>query len=189
MKKGIVYVIIFCVSLVSAWDLNAADKSNSNVNHFFVFGDITSQLMEQLIAASLNKEMPLRILINSPGGDIDAALSFYNSAKRTKPDLKSIGLGTISSAAMMVFCSAEKRVISKNGYIVLHSISTEGNGLSSDVQKKMNDFLSSKYADIIASSTGGKLKTEQVLDMMKKNTFISGEEAFKLGIATELLEE
>lgn len=186
MKKGSVltYLIVMLVSIFYFINVSTGEEDKKEVLHLLAFGEVNDSLVEPLIVAVLERK-PFTLLINSPGGSVDSAMSFYNVTKKTNAKIKTVCVGTASSAATILFCSAEKRLISRRSYIFLHSISSTGT-LGINATKNINDFLTQNYAEVIALVTGGKLTTEDVIKMMKEETFISGEEAVKLGIATEL---
>jgi ATP-dependent protease ClpP protease subunit len=185
MKKRIFGMIVMFL-LVSSFCF--AEEKEENEVTFTAFGEVTSEMSEKLIALSFDASK-INILINSSGGDIDAAMSFYNFAKSEKFKVKTSCLGTASSAAAILFCAGEERLISQRGYIILHRISSEASGISPGVIDAMNDYSRNNYASIISSATKGKLSSKKVLEMMEKETFISGEEAVKNGIATGLIKE
>jgi ATP-dependent protease ClpP protease subunit len=182
MTKKLLSIVMLLVLL---FPLTVLAEEKKEVTFITVFGGITSEVMSDITLTSLTVPS-FTLLINSYGGDVDSAISFYNLTRKTKPDFKTVGLGTISSSAVILFCSAKKRVISSRAYMVLHPISSEGATLEPGALKKMNDFLTKVYSEIVSSSTNGKLKPEDVVGMMKDCTFLTGEEVFKLGIATEL---
>ncbi len=189
MKK--LFYIAISLSVIFFFSTTTlAEEEGEPTTYFTIFGEIEPNIMSKVLLASISMTTPsLTLLINSFGSDTDSAMSFYSSVKKTKPNIITVGLGSISSAAVLLFCSAEKRIISRRAYIILHPIKTNFEGITLDVAKKMNDFLTKNYSKAISETTNGKLTPKKIVEMMKENTLLTGEQAVSLGIATELLEK
>lgn len=135
------------------------------------------------------------LIIKSSGGNVESAMAFYDTVKYAlKKKITVIGVGQISSSAVIMFCVGEKRLIGKNSYMLLHNINTtfkSKNPTEKDKKEGRDQvtILESLYAKIISETTNGKVSQEQVKEMMNKSTTLTAPEVVKMGIATDLLDD
>ena len=80
-----------------------------------------------IISKNLTKPYPkyLQIVINSGGGDLQAAFALIDTMKGSAIPVRTVGLGCVASAAVLIFISGEKgyRVLTPNTSILSHQFS------------------------------------------------------------------
>lgn len=134
------------------------------------------------------------LILNSDGGMVESAMAFYDIVRYgMKRDITVVGVGQISSAAVVLFCSGKKRLIGRNAYILLHNISMQYKNTKPTERNKQEDkervfVLENLYAKIVSETTRGKMSPEQVRQMMDKSSLLTASEALEMGIATGFLE-
>jgi ATP-dependent Clp protease protease subunit len=78
-----------------------------------VFGEITSELAQstasQLLTLAAQSDEPIRMLIHSPGGHVEAGDSIHDVIRFIRPEVKMIGTGWVASAGALIYVAAEKR--------------------------------------------------------------------------------
>ena len=163
------------------------------------FGTVTHENLrntvgkiKELMAADALSEVTL--LVNSPGGATGIAMSFYDTVRSVlKPNLATIGTGDVDSSGIIIFLSGSKRSLTRNTTLLFHlagrTFGTEKRFSSADLEDilkedKLKDY---QYACAVSDATLGRLSTEKVLNMMKKNTVLTAEEAVSLGIAHRVI--
>lgn len=131
----------------------------------------------------------LNIRINSPGGFVHDGFTIYNALKQSSLHIEAYVDGLAASAAAFIPMAAKKVYIPKSAEMMIHNAWGIAIGTSEDMRKESLhvDSLDSMIADIFAEKTG-RDKSE-IVDMMKKETWMNGEKTIELGFADELLEE
>ena len=80
-----------------------------------------------IISKNLTKPYPkyLQLVINSGGGDLQAAFALIDTMKGSAIPVRTVGLGCVASAAVLIFISGEKghRVLTPNTSILSHQFS------------------------------------------------------------------
>lgn len=141
--------------------------------------------------SELSKE-PVKIILNSVGGDVFAGFLLYDTIinvrnKGVKVIIEVRGLAA-STAAMIVLQAASERVATQHTRFLLHEVATIAIGKTTEVEeqaeelKKVNDML----RDILAEKTG-KTKEEIENAIRKKDFWLSAEEAKKFGLIDKII--
>lgn len=137
--------------------------------------DVIAQVKRQPQAESF------RLYINSPGGDVQTGFDIYDYLKSLKKPVHSIGLGMVASIATVVFLAGDQREIRKGEFMV----HLPGGGVfgSSDQIDDYNNMMKSTEKKIVKfyQDTAG-LSEAEILPLMRNETWLTAEEAFKLGI-------
>lgn len=160
----------------------------------FINGEITAQDMDYAVAQvlALNAEDPdsdIYLLVDSPGGDINAGLALYNACQYVSNDIVTIGIGICASMGSFLLSSGTKgkRFAFKDCEIMYHMASGGYNGTSADVkiwserllkiQKTVNEYLSDFSG----------LSTEKIEKLTDRDNFMSPEEALELGFIDRVI--
>jgi ATP-dependent Clp protease protease subunit len=179
-----------------------ASPEAQSLNHARIiewFGGVTHENLRQtvgklkdLLADDAHAEVTL--LVNSPGGATGIAMSFYDTVRAVlKPSLTTIGTGDVDSSGVIVFLSGTRRYLTRNTTLLFHlagrTFGTEKRFSTADLEDilKEDRLKDYQYACAVSDATQGRLTPEKVLQMMKKNTVLTAEEAVSLGIAHKVL--
>ena len=80
-----------------------------------------------IISKNLTKPYPkyLQLVINSGGGDLQAAFALIDTMKGSAIPVRTVGLGCVASAAVLIFISGVKghRILTPNTSILSHQFS------------------------------------------------------------------
>jgi ATP-dependent Clp protease protease subunit len=160
------------------------------VNHENLRATIGS--VKDLLAQDAQSEISL--IVNSPGGATGIAMSFYDTIRSVlKPALTTIGSGDVDSSGIIIFLTGEKRYLTRNTTMLFHlagrTFGTEKRFSTADLEDilkedKLKDY---QYACVVSDATGGRSTPEKVLEMMRRNTVLTAEEAVSLGLAQKVL--
>lgn len=161
-----------------------------------VIGDITDEVAKYaagIAVQCLNKNIPAVLSISSPGGNARAGLAAFDYFKTSNhPELLTTrAIGPVESAAIDVFLAGNKRIIGCNSYLMIHNSFVEINKGATfkrdDAVALAKDY---EFRDgqisvaLIARVT--KLQPDAVKRMLAETTYISAQDALKLGFATEI---
>lgn len=128
--------------------------------------------------------------INSGGGSAYAGFEMYSILRsykgRTVAEIQSI-----AASAMSVITSACDTVrISPVAEMMIHRASAIADGTSQDMKQaaQMLDTIDESILTAYLEKTGGKSNRETLARMMRKETFLTAQQAIDCGLADELLE-
>lgn len=162
-----------------------------------IFGMIDDELANFVFAAisylddlSENPDS-VDMVINSPGGSVDAGLAIYDMIRTSNIPINTIVYGQASSIASILAVCGENRKIYPNSFIMIH----EPSGVASSFQasasemKSHSDILDGakkKLVDIYVKHTN--LTNEQIEEYIRGvGTNINATQAVELGFADEII--
>jgi ATP-dependent Clp protease protease subunit len=149
--------------------------------------------VEWIFEANFSEEPPelLNLIITSPGGDLNAAFALIDAMKGSAIPIRTIGLGSLMSAAFMIFVSGERggRTLAKNTSIMCHQFSTSYEGKEHDIKASEREtrFVKQKMLDIIKNSTEMDERTIKRKLLPPSDVWLSAQECVDLGVADIIL--
>ena len=168
-------------------------------HHYFLFNKefdaiSTGEAMTFILQRNLMKENRpenIKMIINSPGGEMDSMFALVDTMKGSKIPVHTYGLGEISSAGLFTFIAGQKgkRFVTRNTTIMSHQYFAGVLGKEHEIMGTYKHFnLSSKrLMEHVKLCTG--LKETQIKKYLLTPTdvYLSAKEAVKLGIADEII--
>lgn len=152
----------------------------------FIDGFNEQSLLDELRAIKENQ--PLDVFINSPGGSVDTAIAIKTFIEQRAAPVTIIIAGLAASAATIVTCSKNAKVIMPLGSLLLiHPVRMYANGLNKDEMAQGAENLEKIHSSvraIYAAKTG--LDNNKLDELMSKESFLTAKEAVELGFADEL---
>ncbi|MCL2374794.1 MAG: ATP-dependent Clp protease proteolytic subunit, partial [Treponema sp.] len=84
--------------------------------------DLAERTIRQLLLLEDMGNDPIRIFIDSPGGDADAGYAVFDMIRFVKPQVWTIGMGLVASAAAIIQLASPKecRVGLPNSHYLIH---------------------------------------------------------------------
>jgi len=156
-------------------------------------GEINKELAEKtirqlLLLEDMNDE-PIRIFIDSPGGDADAGYAIFDMIRFVKPNVWTIGMGLVASAAAIIQLAApkERRVGLPNSHYLIHQPLSGIRGVATDIEihAKELEKLRDKINNLIAQETG--TPAAQVEKDTDRDYWMSADEAVKYGLISRVV--
>jgi len=157
-------------------------------------GDVKSNAIEHivlpLITMSQRSSKPIKLLIHSSGGDVEAGQAVCDAILTSRAPVIAIALGKAMSAAFDIFLSADKRIVYPNTVLMCHSGST---ALAPQTLPQVNteahlhEVLFKRWASFYASRT--KVSEKEWMKLLETglNKYYLPEESVELGIAHEII--
>ena len=135
-------------------------------------------------------EKDIYLYINSPGGVVTSALAIYDTMQFVKPDVVTIGLGMVASAAAILLAAGTKgkRMALPHTEILLHQVMGEAAGQATEIEITAKQILKIKARinEILARHTGQPIeKIERDTD---RDFYLSAEEAKEYGLIDKIIE-
>lgn len=131
----------------------------------------------------------LTVEINSPGGDVFAALAMYNALRASGKEIVAEVMGVAASAASLIFMAGDKRVMPKNTHLMVHNPWSFAAGNADELRETAEtlDKIGASLKATYAARSG--MKDEDVAAMLAKDTWLSADESLEMGLATEVIDE
>ena len=139
---------------------------------------------------SVSETEPVTVLVNSPGGSIDAGLLMYDAIQSSPAPVRLVVLGAAYSMAALIFASGlHGRYILPNSKLMLHEplLGYPIGGNTSSIKSISDDLLATrdKINGILAKHTG-KTKAE-IEAATKEDHYFTAEESVGFGLADKVI--
>jgi ATP-dependent Clp protease protease subunit len=156
-------------------------------------GEIKKNLAErtirQLLLLEDMGEDPVRIFIDSPGGDADAGYAIFDMIRFIRPPVWTIGMGLVASAAAIIQLASprERRLGLPNSHYLIHQPLSGIRGVATDIEihARELDKLREKINRLIAEETG--LPYGQVEKDTDRDYWMSAGEAVSYGLISRVI--
>lgn len=151
--------------------------------------NMANSIVAQLLFLEANDPAnDIYMYINSPGGEITAGLSIYDTMMYVKPDVSTICYGRAASMASLLLCAGTKgkRYILPNAEVMIHQPVGGFRGQVSDIQITHDHIVSvqKKLYDIYCEVTGKSF--EEIKKDCDRDNFMTAEEAIEYGLVDEM---
>lgn len=128
--------------------------------------------------------------IHSPGGELHSALAIYDTMQYVKPDIQTIGIGIVASAASLLLAAGTKgkRYALPNTEILIHQVMAGplgGQATEIEIAAKEILKLKDRVNRILAHHTGQPL--ERIEKDSDRDFWMSAEEAKEYGIIDKII--
>lgn len=156
-------------------------------NEIYLYSDINSS-----VALSLNKSLniaeknclliksefglteapPIRLYINSEGGELFPALTVVDRMKNLKVPIHTYVEGMVASAATLISVSGTKRFMRKNAIMLIHQIRSFHGGTHENMkdEAKNLDVMSDIINKIYLDNSG--FEVEELESLMKRDLYL-----------------
>jgi ATP-dependent Clp protease protease subunit len=156
-------------------------------------GEIRKGLAEKTIRQLLLMEAmgddPVRIFIDSPGGDADAGYAIFDMIRFIRPPVWTIGMGLVASAAAIIQLAApkERRVGLPNSHYLIHQPLSGIRGVATDIEihARELDKLRERINRLIATETGNPFN--QVEKDTDRDYWMNAQDAVKYGLISRVI--
>ena len=126
-------------------ELKSADLDHG---YFLLMDDISQEsgkpLLEWIFDANFSEKRPemLNLMICSQGGDLNVAFAIIDTMRGSAIPIRTIGLGHIGSAGLMIFIAGTKgeRILTPNTSILSHQFSWGSSGKSHELFATIKEF-------------------------------------------------
>jgi ATP-dependent Clp endopeptidase proteolytic subunit ClpP len=130
---------------------------------------------------------PIKVLINSGGGSITAGISSMDTILRCKVPVETYVDGFCASAATFLSVVGEKRLMSRNSYMLIHQLSTNFWGKYSEFEdEKQNlDLMMETIKNVYREYTEVPMK--KIDEILKHDLMWDAETCKTLGLVDEIV--
>ncbi len=158
-----------------------------------IFGEISQkvakEVVAQLIALDAKNADPIRLIICSQGGHVEAGDTIHDMIGFIKAPVKMIGTGWVASAGAHIFLGAKKenRYCLPNTRFLLHQPMGGVGGPAADIAIEANEIIKMRQRinEIIARETGQEV--DKVAKDTDRNFWMTAEEAKEYGLVSHIV--
>jgi ATP-dependent Clp protease, protease subunit len=159
-----------------------------------LFGEVNTALAEsvcaQLLAHAAASDEPIRLVLHSPGGHVEAGDSIHDVIRYVTPRVRILASGWVASAGALIYAAAEleDRLSLPNTRFMLHQPLGGVGGSASDVEIEarqiilMRERLNRTFARATAQTY------EKIVRDTDRNYWMSAEEAKAYGLVSRIIE-
>ena len=144
-----------------------------------------------MLLMEAEKDDPIKVFIDSPGGDADAGYAIFDMMRFIKPEVITIGMGTVASAAALVHLAAKKehRLSLPNAHFLIHQPLSGIRGVATEIEIHARELekLQGKINKLIAEETGQKLN--KVAKDTDRDYWLNAEEALQYGLISRIISQ
>lgn len=152
-----------------------------------VAANITSQI---LVLHNQDSNKPIKMFINSPGGEVVAGFAIYDFMKWTSCPVETICIGEACSAASILLAAGEKghRAIFQRSRILLHQPwgGTKGQVTDIKIQYEEMQYMKDESIRMLAHDTG-QSTTTLAIDL-ERDKILRAQEAINYGLVDKILQ-
>ena len=178
--------------------MNLQITEDTNHQFYLLMGEVNMETMqaaiEWVLSANFSDDRPdmLNMIICSPGGDLNAAFALIDVMRGSSIPIRTIGLGQIASAGLMIFLTGEKgeRILTPNTSILSHQYSWGAFGKEHELFAtiKEYDLTTKKVIEHYKKTTGLAEKRIREVLLPPQDVWLSPTEAKKLKICDDVKE-
>lgn len=149
--------------------------------------------MEAVSAKSIIEKLPednsdIILEVNSNGGLVTVGSEIYTALRNYKGKVTAEITGMAASAASVAVMGADKVVMSPTAQMMVHkALFNWVSGNSDDLDKASNALKSSDKAIVNAYIAKTGLSEDEIMDLMRNETFMSAQDAVEKGFADEVM--
>lgn len=153
--------------------------------------DNTANILSRklLYLQRINSE-PIKLIINSTGGEVYAGLTIYDLIKGSSCRIEGYVTGVASSIAAIILSGCEKgyRFILPHGRVMLHEPQINKIGISTASVKSYSDSLMNIEEilnNLIAENTDKTI--DEIKEVMNSDIYMSASEAIEFGLCDKIV--
>lgn len=151
--------------------------------------ELAEKVVRQLLLLEADSEDPIKVFIDSPGGDVDAGFAIFDMIRFVKPEVYTVGMGLVASAGALILLAApaERRIGLPNSHYLIHQPLSGMRGVATEIEihAKELEKLRIKLNNLIAEETGQKIsRVEKDTD---RDYWMGSDEAKDYGLISKII--
>ena len=150
---------------------------------------LAEKVIRQLLLLEAESDAPIKVMIDSPGGDADAGYAIFDMIRFINAPVFTIGMGLVASAGALVLLAAPKdrRISLPNSHYLIHQPLSGIRGVATEIEIHAQEVekLRVRINELIAAETGQNLT--QVEKDTDRDFWMNSEEAVKYGLISKVV--
>jgi ATP-dependent Clp protease protease subunit len=149
---------------------------------------LAERIVRQLLLLEAESADPIKVMIDSPGGDVDAGYAIFDMIRFVNAPVYTIGMGLVASAGALILLAApkERRIGFPNSQYLIHQPLSGMRGVATEIEihAAQIEKVRLKLNKLIADETGQKLA--QVEKDTDRDYWMAADEAVKYGLLSRV---
>ena len=151
--------------------------------------ELAERVVKQLLLLEADSNEPIKVFIDSPGGDADAGYAIFDMIRFVKPDVYTMGMGLVASAGALILLAApkERRLGLPNSHYLIHQPLSGMRGVATEIEihAKELEKLRNKINKLIAEESGQDIaRVEKDTD---RDYWMGADEAMGYGLISKIV--
>jgi ATP-dependent Clp protease protease subunit len=150
--------------------------------------ELAEKIVRQLLVLEADSSEPVRVFIDSPGGDVDAGFAIFDMIRFVNMPVYLIGMGLVASAAALILLAVpnERRIALPNSRYLIHQPLSGMKGVATDIEIHAQELekLRTKLNELIAEETGKPV--DEVSQDTDRDYWMDAEEAHGYGLVSKI---
>jgi ATP-dependent Clp protease protease subunit len=144
--------------------------------------------MRSLLQYRKDKDAPVNLMINSPGGDVHEMLGIIDYMESLDVKVNTICRGrAFSAAAIILTCGTGSRMMSKRSTVMFHQSSSFLGGKMSDITAYLDNVKNLEKTIYVMLAERTKKDANWWKDNMKSDLYLSAEELLEIGVIDQII--
>lgn len=158
-----------------------------------ISGEINKELAErvvrQLLILEQESDDPIKVFIDSPGGDADAGYAIFDTIRFVTPEVTIVGIGLVASAGALILLAADRehRLAFPNSHYLIHQPLSGMRGVATEIEIHAREIEKMRHRinTLIAEETGKPF--EQVEKDTDRDYWMGAAEAIEYGLVSRIV--
>lgn len=150
---------------------------------------LAEKIVRQLLVLEADSDEPIKIFIDSPGGDADAGYAIFDMIRFIKAPVYTIGMGLVASAGSIILLASpkERRFGLPNSHYLIHQPLSGIKGVATEIEIHALELekLRVRINEMISAETGKSV--EQVSKDTDRDFWMGAKEAFEYGLISKVV--
>jgi ATP-dependent Clp protease protease subunit len=150
---------------------------------------LAERVIRQLLILESTGEEPIKVFIDSPGGDADAGFAIFDMMRFVRPQVVTVGMGLVASAAAIILLAAPKdhRIGLPNSHYLIHQPLSGIRGVATEIEIHARELekLRVRINKLIAEETG--VDIAQVEKDTDRDFWMGASEAMGYGLISRIV--
>ena len=151
--------------------------------------ELAEKIIRQLLVLEADSSDPIRLYIDSPGGDADAGFSIFDMIRFISAPVYTIGIGLVASAAAIVLLASpkERRFAFPNSRYLIHQPLSGIRGVATEIEIHAQELekMRVKINELISQESGNPV--DKVQSDTDRDFWMNSEEAKEYGLVNSVI--
>ncbi len=151
--------------------------------------ELGERVVRQLLILEAESDEPIRVFIDSPGGDADAGYAIFDMIRFVSPTVTTVGMGLVASAGALILLAADRdhRVALPNSHYLIHQPLSGMRGVATEIEIHAREIekMRERINRLISEETG------KPFDTVEKDTdrdyWLNAAEAEEYGLVSRII--
>lgn len=150
---------------------------------------LAERVIRQLLLLEAESADPIKVMIDSPGGDVNAGYAIFDMIRFVNAPVYTVGMGLVASAGALILLAApkERRIGLPNSQYLIHQPLSGMRGVATEIEihAKEMEKLRIKLNQLIADETGQN--RERVEKDTDRDYWLDASEATAYGLISRVV--